>query len=92
MMFMKGYTPQGFCGQAYHVHVRYAGDWDELYFCDYLRSHPEAAAAYVQVKKRLQKLYEHDREAYTQGKSECIQSITQVARRTYAGRYLPPGL
>lgn len=33
MMFMKGYTPQGFRGQAYHLHVRYAGDWDEPIFC-----------------------------------------------------------
>jgi len=22
MMFMKGYTPQGFKGQAFHVHVK----------------------------------------------------------------------
>ena len=26
MMFMKGYTPHGFEGQAYHLHVRYPGD------------------------------------------------------------------
>jgi len=32
MMFMKGYTTQGFEEQVYHVHVRYSGDWDELYF------------------------------------------------------------
>jgi len=36
MMFMKGYTSEGFQGQEYHVHVRYSGDWDELYFRDYL--------------------------------------------------------
>lgn len=39
MMLMKGYTPQGFRGQAYHLHVRYAGDWDEPIFCHYLQSH-----------------------------------------------------
>jgi GrpB-like predicted nucleotidyltransferase (UPF0157 family) len=27
MMFMKGYTPEGFRGQVFHVHVRYSGDW-----------------------------------------------------------------
>jgi len=35
MMFMKGYTNEGFKGQVYHVHVRYSGDWDELYFKDF---------------------------------------------------------
>lgn len=43
MMFQKGYTPTGFEGQAYHLHVRYPGDWDELHFRDYLKSHPKAA-------------------------------------------------
>ena len=38
MMFMKGYTVEGFKGQAYHLHVRYKGDWDEIYFRDYLVS------------------------------------------------------
>jgi GrpB-like predicted nucleotidyltransferase (UPF0157 family) len=41
MMFMKGYTSKGFEGQVFHVHVRYRGDWDELYFRDYLINHPE---------------------------------------------------
>lgn len=36
MMFMKGYTPQGFKEQVFHVHVRYGGDWSELYFKDCL--------------------------------------------------------
>lgn len=35
MMFVKGYTTKGFSGQVYHIHVRYPGDWDELYFRDY---------------------------------------------------------
>ena len=26
MMFVKGYTPAGFKGQTYHIHVRYSGD------------------------------------------------------------------
>lgn len=38
-MFMKGYTPQGFAPEVFHVHVRYGGDWPELYFCEYLRRH-----------------------------------------------------
>lgn len=80
LMFMKGYTPNGFEGQAYHVHLRYAGDWDELYFRDYLRQHPDIAQAYVELKLKLQKEYQYDREAYTEGKTEFVKNITAKAR------------
>jgi len=80
MMFMKGYTPQGFRGQAFHVHVRYNGDWDELYFRDYLLTHPEIAEEYGQLKLGLMKKHEHDRDAYTDAKTDFIQTITKLAR------------
>jgi GrpB-like predicted nucleotidyltransferase (UPF0157 family) len=28
MYFIKGYTPQGFKGKIFHVHIDYSGDWD----------------------------------------------------------------
>jgi GrpB-like predicted nucleotidyltransferase (UPF0157 family) len=65
MMFMKGYTPEGFKGQAFHVHVRYGGDWNELYFRDYLEEHPDVAAKYEALKMQLKGKYEFDRDAYT---------------------------
>ena len=30
----KGYTENGFADKVYHIHLRYAGDNDELYFRD----------------------------------------------------------
>lgn len=80
MMFMKGYTPQGFKGQVFHVHVRYSGDWDELYFRDYLLVHPEIADEYGKLKMELQKKYEHDRDGYTHAKTDFIKRITKLAR------------
>ena len=80
MMFMKGYTPQGFKGQAFHVHVRYSGDWDELYFRDYLLAHPEIADEYGKLKLELKKKYEHDRDGYTYAKTDFIKRITKLAR------------
>lgn len=32
----KGYTKEGFADKVYHIHLRYTGDNDELYFRDYL--------------------------------------------------------
>ena len=43
LTFVKGYTAQGFKGQAYHVHIRYIGDWDEVRFRDYLIKNKEIA-------------------------------------------------
>lgn len=89
MMFMKGYTENGFEGQAYHVHVRYSGDWHELYFRDYLCAHPEAAQEYGELKKSLKEKYKYDREAYTLGKTNFIRYITEQARKELGGKYKP---
>jgi GrpB-like predicted nucleotidyltransferase (UPF0157 family) len=80
MMFIKGYTQEGFKGQAFHVHVRYSGDWDELYFRDYLLAHPKTAEEYGRLKLELKQKYEHDRDAYTNAKTEFIKRITALAR------------
>lgn len=80
MMFIKGYNPEGFKGQVFHVHVRYSGDWDELYFRDYLLAHPETAVEYGRLKLELKQKYEHDRDAYTYAKTDFINRITGLAR------------
>lgn len=80
MMFIKGYTEEGFKGQVFHVHVRYGGDWDELYFRDYLLAHPEIAAEYGRLKMKLKQKYEYDRDAYTDAKTDFIQRINKLAR------------
>ena len=80
LYFVKGYTPQGFKGQVFHVHIDYKGDWDELYFRDYLLTHPETADEYGKLKLALQKKYEHDRDGYTNAKTDFIKRITGLAR------------
>lgn len=89
-MFMKGYTPGGYAGQAFHVHVRHRGDWDEFYFRDYLAAHPAEIERYAALKRRLQERYEFDREAYTDGKTAYVRAVTARARAdpgTRNGRY-----
>jgi len=87
MMFMKGYTPQGFKGQIFHVHLRYSGDWGELYFRDYLLAHPEIVDEYGKLKMKLKKKYEHDRDGYTNAKTDFIKRITKLARAEMQIRY-----
>jgi GrpB-like predicted nucleotidyltransferase (UPF0157 family) len=62
-------------GQHVHIHVRRTGSWAEqfaLLFRDYLRSHPEDAAAYGTLKMRLAETFGNDREGYTEAKTEFI--------------------
>lgn len=87
MMFMKGYTLKGFAEEVFHVHVRYPGDWGELYFRDYLRDHSEIAFEYSQLKQKLRNEFKHDRDAYTAQKTDFITSVTSKARVLYLARY-----
>ena len=87
MMFLKGYTPEGFKGQAYHLHIRYEDDWDELYFRDYLIDHPDTAKEYGELKVRSKGQFEHDRDAYTEEKSQFIKENTRKARIEQGCRY-----
>ena len=80
MTFIRGYTAQGFSGQAFHVHIHYPGDWDELYFRDYLRAHREASDMYAALKRELMEDFENDRDGYTEAKTGFVQMAVQSAR------------
>ena len=89
MMFLKGYTPQGFRGQVFHVHVRYPQDWDEFYFRDYLISHPLIAKTYSKLKHNLAKQYQFNRDGYTDAKTAFIKKISRIARNEFCFSYKP---
>jgi GrpB-like predicted nucleotidyltransferase (UPF0157 family) len=55
-------------------------DPDEFYFRDYLIAHPEVAAEYADLKRRLFQEYEHDRDGYTEAKTAFIRSVTSKAK------------
>ena len=83
----KGYTENGSADKVYHIHLRYAGDNDELYFRDYLNEHPDVVKEYEELKLRLWKQYEHNRNAYTDAKTDFISKWTAEARKEYGDRY-----
>ncbi|MDE7417391.1 MAG: GrpB family protein [Lachnospiraceae bacterium] len=85
--FNRGYTEDGFAENVYHVHLRYDGDNDELYFRDYLNEHTQVAKDYELMKLKLWKQYEHNRDAYTDAKAEFVKKWTSKARKAYDGRY-----
>lgn len=89
MIFNKGYTPEGFLEKVYHLHVRYLGNWEELYFRDYLILHKDIAKKYGKLKTNLLKKYEHNRDTYTQAKTDFIKKYTTLAKEELKNKYLP---
>ena len=88
MSFNKGYTESGFAERVFHLHLRYNGDNDELYFRDYLKEHPDIAKEYEQLKLNLWHKYEFDRDGYTEAKGDFIQKYTTEAKLLYRDRYM----
>lgn len=85
--FNRGYTKDGFDDKVFHIHLRYAEDNDELYFRDYLNEHTQIAKEYETMKLQLCRLFEHNRDAYTDAKTEFVRKWTCEAKKAYKGRY-----
>lgn len=81
--FNRGYTDKGFADKVYHLHLRYMGDNDELYFRDYLNDNPLIAKQYEKLKLSLWKKYEHNRDLYTSSKGDFITEQTTKAKIKY---------
>ena len=65
-----------------HIHVRVSGSFSQqaaLMFRDYLRQHPDDAAAYAALKRRLAEQFRDQRAAYVNGKSDFVWQILQHA-------------
>jgi GrpB-like predicted nucleotidyltransferase (UPF0157 family) len=70
--------------RTHHLHlIPYGGpSWlRTLAFRDHLRAHPEAAAEYAELKRKLARQYRLDREKYTDEKGPFIARIVDLALR-----------
>jgi GrpB-like predicted nucleotidyltransferase (UPF0157 family) len=83
----KGYTENGFAEKVFHLHLRYFGNNDELYFRDFLNENPEIAKQYEKLKLFLWKKFEHDRDRYTESKANFILEQTKRTKGKYGNRY-----
>jgi len=69
-------------GEYIHLHlVKYLSDhWArQLLFRDYLRTHPEVALQYFELKKLYAAQYGADRQGYTDAKTKFIESVVAQA-------------
>ena len=85
--FRKG--PSEMPNKHFHLHmVEHGSDfWKrQLLFRDYLRTHPDAARDYCELKKKLATKYRLNREAYTEAKTTFIESIVSKAKTSQQSR------
>ena len=85
--FNKGYTSEGFAEKVFHLHLRYYGDNDELYFRDYMNDNPLLAKQYEELKLSLWKSFEHDRDGYTHAKTGFVAENTDKAKKIYVNKF-----
>ena len=95
-LLAKGMTVDGFEKKVYLLHVRYAGDWNELYFRDYLLEHPDEALAYSNLKEQILNDIHHGKierlpngkpNGYSNAKFKYVDEISRRAKSQYGDRY-----
>jgi GrpB-like predicted nucleotidyltransferase (UPF0157 family) len=71
--------------RTHHIHMveSHFEHWERLLFRDYLIEHQQTAREYEVLKRRLASDYPIDRVAYTEGKTEFVKRVTQLARERY---------
>lgn len=82
MFFVKGMPPFG-KKRSHHVHIvePTSKHWQEkILFRDYLRSHPDVAREYENLKIALAEQHNYNREEYTNAKTQFINDILQKAK------------
>lgn len=80
--FNKGYTPDGYADKVFHIHLHRIGDNDEIIFRNYLIEHPEVAKDYERIKLSLLPRFKHNRDSYTESKTEFVRKIVAQAKNS----------
>lgn len=83
----KGYTETGYAREVYHLHLRVKGDWNELYFRDYLIEHPNVCNLYEVLKVDLAQKFKNNRDEYTNQKGDFVNHYSELAKALYGKRY-----
>lgn len=83
-LFVKG----GPSRRTVYLHITEYGSrgWEDyLLFRDYLRRHRDVAEEYASLKREQAEKCKDDRDSYTKGKAEFIESVLMTARRPTPG-------
>ena len=83
----RRYMRKGGDERTHQVHVFHVSDRQNvcrhLAVRDYLRTHPDEASAYAQLKKRLAAQFPYDIESYCDGKAQFVTELERKALQYY---------
>jgi GrpB-like predicted nucleotidyltransferase (UPF0157 family) len=98
LLLGKGYSSDGYAERVYHLHIRYLGDWDELYFRDFLMENTEVATEYGKLKLNIindiekgiiQRVPNGVPNGYSQAKLTFVKKYSDEAKQKFQNRYKP---
>lgn len=98
LLLGKGYSCDGYAEKVFHLHVRYLGNWDELYFRDLLIAHPEVAAEYGKLKQdilrdieegKIQRISNGKPNGYSEAKLRFVEKYSKYAKQEFHNKYSP---
>ncbi|HEX2986312.1 MAG TPA: GrpB family protein [Caproiciproducens sp.] len=98
LLLGKGFSADGFSEKVYLLHVRYFGNWDELYFRDFLIEHPDVAAEYGKLKQKIlsdiengiiERMPNGAPNGYSEAKLAFVKKYSNVAKQQFQNRYKP---
>ena len=98
LLLGKGYSSDGYAERVYHLHVRYLGNWDELYFRDFLIENPEVSSEYGKLKLKILNDIEKGMiervpngmpNGYSQAKLSFVKKYSGVAKQEFQNKYKP---
>ena len=96
LLLAKGMTVNGFDEKVTLLHIRYAGDWNELYFRDYLLEYPDVAQEYSKLKEKIlsdikegkvERMPNGQPNGYSNAKFSFVDDISCKAKEKYKDRY-----
>lgn len=98
LLLGKGYSIDGYEERVFHLHVRYLGNWDELYFRDYLIAHPDVAAEYGKLKEnilsdiesgKIRRIVDGRPNGYSEAKLKFVEKYSKAAKEEFRNCYGP---
>ena len=96
LLLGKGYSIDGYEERVFHLHVRYLGNWDELYFRDYLIAHPDVAAEYGKLKEnilsdiesgKIRRIVDGRPNGYSEAKLKFVEKYSKAAKEEFRNCY-----
>ena len=98
LLVHKGYSSDGYAEKVYHLHIRYLGNWDELYFRDFLIANPDVATEYGKLKLNIvidiekgliERMPNGIPNGYSKAKFAFVEKYSKSAKLEFQNRYKP---